>query len=97
MRSQALPEPLRELGVQPTGDPAGTASRLGTKRTEGPTSPPSGGVWNCSSASGQRWPWGTHCCVMFNSGSTENGTQGRSLEMSLISALNGAGGHTCSF
>ena len=35
---------------------------------------------------------GTHCCVMFNSGSTENGTQGRSLEMRLISALNGGGG-----
>lgn len=58
MRSPALPEHLQELGEQPAGDPVGTAPRLGTKRTEGPTLPPSGGVWNCSSASGQRWPWG---------------------------------------
>ena len=58
MRSPALPEPLQELGEQPAGDAAGTAPRLGTKRTERPTPPPSGGVWNCSSASGQRWQWG---------------------------------------
>ena len=58
MRSPALPEPLQELGEQPAGDLVGTAPRLGTKRTKGPTLPPSGGVWNCSSASGQRWLWG---------------------------------------
>ena len=31
MRNQALPEPLWELGMQPTGDLAGTAPTLGTE------------------------------------------------------------------
>ena len=40
--SPAPPERLQELDVQPAGDPA----------------PPSGGVWNCSSAVGQGRPRG---------------------------------------